>query len=604
MHRAYALLELKTFDDAQRIIEGIATTPTPDRGGDILEPNGAQFTLPMPLLWQHDQRQPIGEVIAAKVTPKGIAIKAKLATIDEPGTLKDRLDEAYHAIKAGLVRGLSVGWSPIDMLPIKGSFGMRALKWAWVELSAVTIPQNIDATILAVKSCAEPARKDRPMTTAERITTLENSRAAKVGRLAALMEKATADNVTLDGGPDAEEYDGLELDVKKIDADLTRFRTLEQMNKAAATPVTTTAGPKPYTGVVQVKANVPPGTAFFRYCQAKAYGKGDSQREIAWATQWRDSTPEVELCLKAAVAVGNTTDATWAGPLAALQPLANEFLALLRPATYLGKIPGFLKVPFNVSVPSQTGGGTYSWVGEGAPKPVTKAQFGSISLLITKCAGIIVITEELARSSSPDAIGVLQREMIAGISQFLDAQFIDPAVAAVTGVNPASVTNGVTPITSAGSSGANARTDLQALIAAMTAAGVSTAGAALIMSESNAAALGAVLNPLGQALFPAMSSTGGQAMGITVYASQTAGSNVVLLQPSCILYADDGGVTVDISREATVQMDSAPANPPDATTVYRSLWQTNSVGLRAERFINYKKARTGCVQYTVATYVG
>jgi hypothetical protein len=28
----------------------------------------------------------------------------------------------------------------------------------------------------------------------------------------------------------------------------------------------------------------------------------------------------------------------------------------------------------------------------------------------------------------------------------------------------------------------------------------------------------------------------------------------------------------------------------------------NLVGLRAERFINWKKARAGCVQYTVATY--
>jgi HK97 family phage major capsid protein/HK97 family phage prohead protease len=603
VNRASAVLELKAFDDAQRTIEGIATTPTPDRGGDILEPAGAQFTLPMPLLWQHDQKQPIGEVIEARVTSSGIFIKAKLAQIDEPGSLKDRLDEAYQAIKARLVRGLSVGWTPIDMLPIKGSFGMRAVKWAWAELSAVTIPQNVEAAILTVKSSAVPARKDRPMTTAERIAALENSRAAKVGRLSTLMEKATADNVTLAGGPDAEEYDGLEVDVKNLDADLTRLRTLESLNKAAATPVPATLPiERPYSQV-QIKSNVAPGTAFFRYCQAKAAGRGDSNREIAWAAQWRDSTPEVELCLKAAVAAGNSTDATWAGPLAALQPLASEFLELLRPATYLGKIPGFRKVPFNVSVPSQTGGGTYSWVGEGAPKPVTKAQFGSISLLITKCAGIIVITEELARSSSPDAISVLQREMIAGISQFLDVQFIDPTVAAVAGVSPASVTNGVTPITSAGTSPANARTDVTALIAAMTTAGITTAGAALIMSESNAAALGAALNPLGQALFPNMSSTGGTAMGIRVFASQSAGSNVVLVQPDCILYADDGGVTIDISREASVQMDSAPMNPPDATVVLRSLWQTNSVGLRAERFINWKKARTGSVQYTVQTYV-
>ena len=36
----------------------------------------------------------------------------------------------------------------------------------------------------------------------------------------------------------------------------------------------------------------------------------------------------------------------------------------------------------------------------------------------------------------------MRADMVAGIAQFLDAQFIDPAVAAVAGVNPASITNG------------------------------------------------------------------------------------------------------------------------------------------------------------------
>ena len=50
--------------------------------------------------------------------------------------------------------------------------------------------------------------------------------------------------------------------------------------------------------------------------------------------------------------------------------------------------------------------------------------------------------------------------------------------------------------------------------------------------------------------------------------------------------------TIDASQEASLQMDSAPASPADATTVYVSLWQTNTVGLRAERFVNWKRRRT------------
>jgi hypothetical protein len=44
-------------------------------------------------------------------------------------------------------------------------------------------------------------------------------------------------------------------------------------------------------------------------------------------------------------------------------------------------------------------------------------------------------------------------------------------------------------------------------------------------------------------------------------------------------------------------------SPTDATTVYTSLWQDNLVGLRAERFINWKKANANaCYYLTDAVY--
>ena len=68
---------------------------------------GAKFNLPMPLLWQHKHDQPVGHVEYAKPTKTGIPFKARIAKSDEPGTLKDRLDEAWQSIKLKLVpRGL------------------------------------------------------------------------------------------------------------------------------------------------------------------------------------------------------------------------------------------------------------------------------------------------------------------------------------------------------------------------------------------------------------------------------------------------------------------------------------------------------------------
>lgn len=612
MNRAYATLELKSFDEEQRIIEGIASTPMPDRAGDILEPAGAQFSLPMPLLWHHDQKQPIGEVFDARVTPDGIWIKARVAKIDEPGRLKDRTDEAWQSMKARppLVRALSAGLIPIKTLPIKGSFGLHILKWIWAELSVVTIPQNVEATILAIKSCAAPARKDRSamqtQTTPERITQLEHSRAAKVARLSELMTKATEAGETIDGGEDAPEYDGLEGDVEKIDGDLVRLRKLEAMNKAAAiavTPTSTRFAPTSPLGSVRIKANVPPATAFIRSVQAVTACKGNYMAAAEYAHRWQDSTPEVELYLKAAVAAGTTTDATWAGPLAPYKPMQDEFIEYLRPATILGRIANLRRVPFLVSVPSQTGGAAAQWVGEGAPKPVGALQFGTVTLGLTKCAIIVVITDELARTSTPSAEDLIRTDLVNAIAYLTDTEFTLPARAPVTNVAPGSITNGVTPITSAGTSPSNGRTDIAALIGALVAANLSAAQSVLLMSESNAAALSFALNPLGQALFPTLTVGGGAMLGVQVITSQAVGSNVILLHAPSILLADDGAVSIDTSREASLQLDSAPMNPPDATVVFRSLWQSNSTGIRAERTINWKKARAGCVQYTVQTYV-
>ena len=156
--RAYSLFTVKEADEETRIISGIATTPTPDRMGDIVEPKGAVFKLPLPLLWQHDSRKPVGQVIDAKVSEDGIAVRAQLARIEDPGALKDRIDEAWQSMKAGLVRGFSIGFQAIESARIEGTWSEHFLKWSWLELSLVTIPANAEATILAVKSADQIQR--------------------------------------------------------------------------------------------------------------------------------------------------------------------------------------------------------------------------------------------------------------------------------------------------------------------------------------------------------------------------------------------------------------------------------------------------------------
>lgn len=599
-----------------------------------MDPAGAQFSLPMPFLWNHKEHEPIGEVFEATVRPDGIYIKAQISTVDKPGRVKDRLDEAWHSLTAHppLVRGLSIGWKPLEPpQELPGKKGLRFPKWLWGETSAVVLPMNIEATILAVKRFDQAASglhlsgvsdplpvvrvtKDaRVMTTVEQIQSFEAKRAANVAQMVSLMEKS--DGATLDEAQ-REEYTALEREVESIDEHLPRLRKLEQMQIKAATPVTAAVNSTAASDIrggqvaqVRITPQLPKGAAFTRACMALAAGNGDSFQTLEHTKQWTD-TPEVEQIVrhmwrvKAAVAAGTTTDATWAGPLAVTQPL-NEFLELLRPRTLIGRIQRFRQVPFNVSVPSQTGGGTYSWVGQGNAKPVTSAAFATVTVPFAKAAGIIVLTEELVRLSTPSAEATVREEMIAGMGQFLDTQLVDPAVAAVANVNPASITNGAATAAASGVTGAAARADLAARVATFTAANIPLDGSVWLMSDSNAFGIGMSLNALGQPLFPGFGPEGGSIMGIPVVVSNNVGNRVVLVHAPSILFADEGGVSIDVSREASIQMDSAPSNPSDATTVLVSLWQRNLVGLRAERMIHWIRARTAAVTYiSAAAYNG
>jgi HK97 family phage prohead protease len=110
-------------------------------------------------LWQHQHDKPIGECKFSKPTKDGIEFEAKIASLDEPGTLKDRLDEAWQSIKAGLVRAVSIGFRPIEYSFMETG-GIRYSETEVYELSAVTIPANSDALITTIKSLDAEARHE------------------------------------------------------------------------------------------------------------------------------------------------------------------------------------------------------------------------------------------------------------------------------------------------------------------------------------------------------------------------------------------------------------------------------------------------------------
>jgi HK97 family phage major capsid protein len=225
-----------------------------------------------------------------------------------------------------------------------------------------------------------------------------------------------------------------------------------------------------------------------------------------------------------------------------------------------------------------------------------------------KVANIAVLTEEVIRDSSPSAEAIVRDALRDALVARLDIDFIDPAKAAVAGVSPASITNGSTDdIASSGTDADAIRLDVRSVFARFIVASNAPSSGVWIMSATNALALSMMVNPLGQPEFSGISMNGGTFQGLPVIVSEYAGAVIILVNANDIYLADEGGIAIDLSREASLQMDTAPTmnstTPTPIATV--SMFQTNSVAFRAERTINWARRRPTSVAYlTGAAYGG
>jgi HK97 family phage major capsid protein/HK97 family phage prohead protease len=640
MHRMYSLLTVKAVEDEKRIIRGTATTPQPDRIGDIVEPLGVKFKNPLPLLHQHRSDQPVGTVRFDKPTKDGITFEARLPQIEEPGPLKDRVDTAWGEIKAGLVRAVSIGFRSLEHAVMETG-GLRFIASEVLELSLVTIPAQAGATITEIRSidsallaasgrgqagdqrdsagvAASRNTKSKGTamkTIAEQIASFEAARVAKAARMDEILDASAEKGETLDA-EQKEEYDTLSDEVKALDEHLGRLRDREKRTSQTAKPVERVEreadGSAARSGAhVQVKAQpkLDKGIAFTRLAKVKAISRldGESPREVAKRLYGEESETH-GFFTKTTVVAGSTASGNWADGLVGTETSAfADFIEYLRPMTILGKfgvggVPNLTRVPFRTALVGQTGGGQAWWVGEGAPKPLTAFDFSRTTLTPLKVATITVVTEELLRDSSPAAEPILRNSLAAAVAERTDIDFIDPDKTASAGVSPASVTNGVTPITSTGNDADAIREDIRQVFATFIADNNAPTTGVWIMSATTALAVGMLMNPLGQQEFPGITMNGGTLFGLPVitseyFTAETAGGFVALVNARDIYFADDGEVMVDMSREASLQMLDNPTNSSatGTATAMVSMFQTNSVALRAERTLNWAKRRAGAV---------
>lgn len=467
----------------------------------------------------------------------------------------------------------------------------------------------------------------------DHLASLEATRAEKFARMKALQQVVMDEDRTFNTAED-EEFSTLDTEIKALDQNIARTKTLQALDVATATPVDgTTKAAAIITAPTQLARagsdltlktveKLEPGIMFARYAMCLLNAKGDKEKAFKLAEKFYPQTEcvvktlkaqsegadlEAIMKLKASVSAGNTTDTTWAAPLVYANTFGGDFVAFLRPRTLIGQAQ-FRPVPFNVRIGGQTSGGTGYWVGQGKGKPVTKFDFNAQTTQFTKAAAIAVITEELARFSDPNAETLVRDSLADAVIARLDQDLFDPDVAAVANVNPAGLLNGVAPV--AGPSGTVDEDSIRCALLRLWAPWDSTnlgARPAYYTTPAAARNLAFMRNALGQPAFPGVTADGrGNLDGIPIRTSQylannggSQGNPFILVDEAEVWLADDGSVTVDTSTEASIEMVDAPtqnANTPTASTMV-SMFTTNSIALRAERFIWWGLRRSGAIQW-------
>jgi HK97 family phage prohead protease len=639
-NRAFSILSVKGMDESpDRVtIKGIASTPTADRMGDVVEPLGAQFKTPMPLLWQHRHDAPVGHVTFAKPTKSGIPFEAVIPVVKEAGALKDRVDEAIHSLKYGLVSAVSIGFRAIEGAIERIDSGLRFKQWEWLELSLVTVPANAEATITTIKSLddqyraasGQPVVETSPgvpgikapaprgfsltpfpgtnmKTIAEQIQALEAARQAKAARMTAIMQKSIEEGRSTDEA-EREEFDGLQAEVATADSDLVRLRSLEALNVQRATPVSgnSVASAAVSRGPTIIIPKADPeekfaGQFFTRKVIAKALAymsQGERTASQIAEERWGKQYPTMVQVFKTAVPGGGTGAGEWGSELVTADSrYTGDFISYLDGLTVFDRL-GLREVPSNVVIKGQDGAATANWVGESKAIPVTSLDFMSMSLSALKVAAIAVISHELLMDSSPSAEMLVRDALVRAMAQRIDETFLsaDPGV---PGVSPAGILYGVTPIPSAGTGADGVRSDIAALYAPFLAAKNAT-GLTFVANPALAKTMQLMRNALGQ---PEFASTGtGTLEGDRIVTGDNVDpAHLILLKPSDIYRIGDTGLRVDMSREATIEQDTAPTGATD-TPVAQSVNQTNmfqedSVAIRVIRPMNFAKRRASAVAY-------
>lgn len=150
-YKSFALRDVSMQEDGT--FEGYAAIfNNVDSDRDLIEPGAFKRTLdhwkmkgkPVPILWQHNEKMPIGFTESIVEDEKGLRVKGRLLLDVQQAR------EAYALLKADVLGGLSIGFKTVRE---KWKANVRhLLELALGEYSLVTFPANELAVVTSVKA--------------------------------------------------------------------------------------------------------------------------------------------------------------------------------------------------------------------------------------------------------------------------------------------------------------------------------------------------------------------------------------------------------------------------------------------------------------------
>jgi len=525
----------------------------------------------------------------------------------------------------------------------------RSLGFNDTELAALS---RTEPAVVSI-ACANTAVAGAPPVRGLSVTLAEMIAAAQAAHDTAQAALGTA-TTALEADSSEANLQAVQRATTEVDSLFARLGVLRAAESAAArraagTPAPAAAAPTAVSRAVQQvgapainsrrteTTDKPAGWRLAQVTMACSIARDRKRGVDQVAQEMFANEPEVIAIARALTGSADTTTVGWAAELVRSETKAMidaakgptsiwPSLAAMGRSLSFGGSPSILIPQTNIGVST----GATAWVGEAGVIPVVKGSISGLRLWRYKLGGIIPLTKELQRSSDPAAVEVMRGMLAQFTSNLLDSSMLD-ASAAVVGVRPAGLLNGVVPIAGAPGGGfAALQKDLDAINAAFVAANVGSKPVILV-PQGKLFTLRTMTNALGQFVFPDGTTS---ALGYQVIGSQFIAANTMVGVAAENFASAIDEFEYDLSEQATLTMaDAGPAAPtqagaaplggalgtagqvvPDggipvaggsgaaiAGVVAVSLWQTWQMGIRLVLPASFGITRPGSVQQVTAT---